>query len=346
MKVKGNASASKDTLEAEAKERVLAKPNNETIIRALNGLNYTLVVENFHYLTSSVQKELFQSWKRFMDEGISVVVIETTHRAIDIANANKDLVGRITHIDMEQWDDNDLKKIIEQGFKYLGKDIDFERKAKIATESCGLPIITQQICLEIFTRHGLEYVSEAKKSKIVSSAIDIPLCIHSVARDRYKFFEQNYKTLIEGPREKTRKYKTYEILLTCFTIDPVKFCLSRSEIDDRIRKIEIQDDERPPAASINSSLGAITIFQQKRKLELLDWRPQEAKLYILEPTFLFFVRWRRPRNDSTIQLDFFERLITRDLFKTLVDMELKMIRMPINVNMITQKGADKPDSGD
>jgi hypothetical protein len=42
-------------------------------------------------------------------------------------------------------------------------------------------------------------------------------------------------------------------------------------------------------------LGAIKGFLDRNKIGLLEWIPSEKILYILEPSFLFYLRWREGR---------------------------------------------------
>src|SRR5690606_8940721 len=91
-------------------------------------------------------------------------------------------------------------------------------------------------------------------------------------------------------------------------VDPILFNLSRSEIDRRLAKLLKGDETRPPAASVNSTLGALKKFQETRKFQLLEWMPAYSMLYIVEPAFLFYVRWRS-KKDGGDQLDLFEELL-------------------------------------
>jgi ABC-type thiamine transport system ATPase subunit len=70
------------------------------LIPLLKSLPLQLIVEDFHYLDEEVKTEIFQQWKAFVDEGVSVLVVSTTHHAIDIARANSDLTGRTRFIDL------------------------------------------------------------------------------------------------------------------------------------------------------------------------------------------------------------------------------------------------------
>jgi hypothetical protein len=299
----------KDSSETEARRRVLADPGPDLLIPLLKHTNYVLVIEDFHYLEEDQKQLLFQQWKRFVDNEISVLVLGTTHRAVDIANSNRDLVGRIAQIDVAHWEPKDLEKICDLGFNYLNTNCTTTLKNLVANEAVGLPIVVQQVCQQFFTNEDIQYVDEARKSHCVVTRDKIENSLHTSARLKYTQFESYYSTLIRGPREKARKYRTYELVLACFTLDPIKFSLGRAEIDQRMAKLGLDRSEYPPPASLNSTLGALKKFQEKRDFQLFEWRPNEEVLYIIEPAFLFYVRWRTKKETQPMQLDLFELLI-------------------------------------
>lgn len=306
---------SKEVNEATVKERILADPSPDLLVPVLKHTAYVLIIEDFHYLDDDQKIHLFQQWKRFIDNEISIVVLGTSHRAVDIASSNKDLLGRIGQIDIGQWSTDDLKKICAKGFAYLQTSVGPETIDLIVNESVGLPIITQQICLELITSRSVLTVREARKRKMKFDDKAAQTALYQVANHRYSQFATYYQTLIRGPREKTRIYKTYEYVLACFTVDPISFDLTRADIDRRLEKLCRQaSDTKPPAASVNSTLGALQKFQQTRDFQLLEWRPTESKLYIIEPSFLFYVRWRTKKEEEG-QLDFFELLLKGDLLE-------------------------------
>jgi hypothetical protein len=140
----GGASAS--WTEGEIRQRILASPSPHHLIPILQKLPVLLVVEDFHYLRESVQTTIFQQWKSFIDNEISVVVLGTTHHAVDIARSNQDLLGRILQIDVARWDEKDLTEIVSKGFSHLGIEQSADVTESIARESVGLPILTQQTC--------------------------------------------------------------------------------------------------------------------------------------------------------------------------------------------------------
>ena len=50
----------------------------------------------------------------------------------------------------------------------------------------------------------------------------------------------------------------------------LEFWLKRMEIDERMTKLGLPQGEYPPAASLNSTLGALKNFQERRGFELLE----------------------------------------------------------------------------
>jgi len=308
--------------EADVKKRVLAAPGSDLLIPILKYSNYRLIVEDFHYLADDEKIILFEQWKRFTDNEISVVVLGTTHRAVDIANSNKDLVGRITQINIGHWSDVDLMKVAVKGFEYLNIKIDDVCAKNIAHEAVGLPIIVQQTCLSLVTSDGSKFRCDVRGKNSLIDTGKIGVALNNVATKRYGQFEDSYTTLVKGPRERARKYKTYELVLGSFALDPIKFSLHKSELLARIAKIQIPDDERPPEPSVKSTLSALTQFQQNRGLELLEWRPKQQMLHMTEPAFLFYVRWRLPRAPGTSLAELFSKL---DFFKVFKDsLRIKM----------------------
>lgn len=85
------------------KEVVRSTLNAKHLIPLLKEMPIQLIVEDFHYLEDNSKREIFQQWKAFVDEGVSVLVVSTTHHAMDIARANPDLTGRTRFIDVGKW---------------------------------------------------------------------------------------------------------------------------------------------------------------------------------------------------------------------------------------------------
>ena len=81
-------------------------------------------------------------------------------------------------------------------------------------------------------------------------------------------------------------------------------------------------------------LNALTEFQKNRKIELLEWRPGERTLYILEPAFLFYLRGRQQRELSSAPTRENEFMIeVRELLS-----ELRVLTLQATKSVITSRG--------
>lgn len=290
--VSGEASATveRSRSDLQIKERILADPSPHHLLPVLQELPAVLVVEDFHYLEDEVKRYVFQQWKVFTDNGVSVIVVGTTHHAADLAEANRDLVGRITQIELSTWDASDLARIARQGFNSLRINVTRSVTEAVAEESAGLPIIVQDACLQMLADKGITEVRGSPR--VLLTRGDVYSALHEVATTNYAPFGATYRRLASGPRKKARRYNTYEIVLSLFAQGSPTFCLGRDEIDDRLQRTPLPDGERPPRASVNSMLGALAKFQESNGIELLEWSKNDRSLYILEPSFLFYLRWR------------------------------------------------------
>lgn len=284
---------SKEWGEGETRDRILADAMPSHLVPVLKQLPTLLVVEDFHYLNIGAQEVLFQQWKIFVDNEVSVVVVGTTHHAVDLAYANKDLVGRLTHIDVGTWQKEDLERIAYQGFDYMKVEVGPATVKAIAAESVGLPIVTQAVCLHLLLKQNITTPLEATDKLGIAKpeAFD---ALHQVAREKFGSFEGLYDRLSRGLR-KRRKYSTYELILSCFTISDSSFSFSKAEILDRLKRLPIKAETIPPPSLVLRTLSSLAKLQDRMGIELLEWSGRDQRLHILEPTFLFYLRWRKPR---------------------------------------------------
>lgn len=178
--------------EVQIREKILSQPSPDHLIPVLTHLSAVLVVEDFHYLDTKVKKNVFQQWKVFVDQEVSVIVVGTTHHAVDLAYANRDLVGRISQIDVSTWSQADLEQIAIQGFAALKLNVSRLITAAIARESASLPIVVQETCSQLLTSKGLTEI-EPGQTRVSLERSDVYTSLHSVAKTHYGQFEALYE---------------------------------------------------------------------------------------------------------------------------------------------------------
>ncbi|WP_298836714.1 hypothetical protein [Clostridium sp.] len=74
-----------------------------------------IVIENFHYLNNSVQKEFASSLREFLYHKIRVIIVGVWKETTKIASYVSDLSNRCEYIDIGDWLRPDLIKVVEKG---------------------------------------------------------------------------------------------------------------------------------------------------------------------------------------------------------------------------------------
>lgn len=254
-----------------------------------------LVLDDFHYAPEDIQLHIAQQLKDAIRKEFKAIVISLPHRADDATRKNADLTGRLSLINIEPWKKEELEEIAKKGFEKLNIKIEDKIVKNIATESLTSPQLMQYICLSICT------LLDTDNSKITQ----VP---ENILEKAYRFTTANFeysdvvKTLMSGPNTRGNKrkiYKTesgkeldiYGLIVEAVSIDPPSMGLDIDEMKYRIDKLIINDGKKPDKQQIRDSLNKLQpIIDEKENIyKVFEWK--DGMLYILDPLFLFYLRW-------------------------------------------------------
>jgi hypothetical protein len=274
-----------------------------------------LVIENLQYLKAEVQKALCQQLKSLLDrDDFTAILVSTTHHASGVTDLVPDLLMRTTHIALGNWMPTDLERIAEQGFRHLELRVSPGTLSLIAAESVGLPLVTQQVCSRI--AHRLRETHGPRPNAVVIDETHAFEAFASVAQNDFSSYTESFDRLTMDVDQ--RDYEVWSWMLGAFTAEPVQFCLPIGELTRRMRQ----------CASAPSAAEACTLDRvrevvrrsvpplAKQRPPILEWREESDTLYIVEPTFLYYLRWRNPRHASSTLArmceETYELLLSRD----------------------------------
>lgn len=254
-----------------------------------------LVLDDFHYAPEDIQLHIAQQLKDAIRKEFKAIVVSLPHRADDAIRKNADLTGRLSLINIDPWKKEELEEIAKKGFEKLDIKIEDKVVKNIATESLTSPQLMQYICLSICT------LLDTDSSQIVQ----VP---ENVLEKAYRFTTANFeysdvvKTLMSGPNTRGNKrkiYKTesgkeldiYGLIVEAVSIDPPLMGLDIEEMKYRIDKLIINEDKKPDKQQIRDSLNKLqSIIDEKENIyKVFEWK--DGMLYILDPLFLFYLRW-------------------------------------------------------
>jgi len=293
--IEGKAASSRTSGEAEH----YGGPDGTELLQHIDQKGYTLVVDDFHYITKAVQKSLAEQFKEAARLGVAIVVVSVSHRSDDAIRANPDLRGRVASIDIPYWKEDELRVIAQKGFPLLNIEPDPGLIDRFVSESVSSPQLMQAICLQ-FCR---DMCFDAKQEDSTSVCLDqeqVGLLLRnttSLANCKTAF-----DIIVTGPKPRGQERKTYKlangkegdvyyVLLKALADSEPVLTMPYAVLKDRVERL-VPDD--PPRG-----VGIIQALQQMDKAvverlgedRVLEWDEEKEFLNVPDPYFLYYLRW-------------------------------------------------------
>lgn len=254
-----------------------------------------LVIDDFHYASKEMQIKMAQQLKDAIRRELKVVVVSLPHRADDAIRQNADLSGRLSLINIEIWQTEDLKKIALIGFEQLGIEITDSVAEKLAVECLTSPQLMQYICLSICT-----LMEDEEKQKIDENLLE----------QAYRFTTVNFNyadvvnVMSKGPNprgQKRKHYKTvtgkeldlYGLIVESLAKNPPLMEIDFETFYSRVINLVETEDLKLDRQTVKNHLNNLQkILGDKEEIyRAIEWK--DGKVYILDPLFLFYLRWGR-----------------------------------------------------
>lgn len=269
--------------------------SKDKVIQYYKDNDKVLVIDDFHYASKEMQLKMAQQLKDAIRKELKVVVVSLPHRADDAIRQNADLSGRLSLINIETWKEKDLKEIALLGFKQLNINITDEVAGQLAIECLTSPQLMQYICLSICTL--LEDKNEdTVKAEMLESAY------------RFTTVNFNYADVVnvisKGPNPRGKKrnlFKTltgkeldlYGLIVESIAKNPPMMEMDFETLYDRIINLIPADAAKPDRQSVKNHMYNLQIILKDKEeiYKAVDWK--DGTVYILDPLFLFYLRWGR-----------------------------------------------------
>lgn len=267
--------------------------NKDLVIDYFKRNNLVLVLDDFHYASEELQFDIAYQLKDAIRKEFKAIVISLPHRADDAIRKNADLSGRLNLINIEPWKKEELKEIAVIGFNELGVEIENSIAEKIAIESLTSPQLMQSICLNLSLLSKIDTTNNLDTSLIETS---------------YRFTTVNlpYKEVVNklqgGPStrgQKRKKYKisngkeldVYGVVLEAIALDPPLISITIDELKYRVDELIGGSNDRLDKNKLKTTLQAIQdiMINSATIYQVFEWK--DDQIYILEPLFLFYIRW-------------------------------------------------------
>ena len=267
--------------------------NNVLSLDALKELkrrDAVVVIEDFHFIPSKVQRAIVRALKTAVFDGLRVVILAVPHRAYDAAEVEDEVEGRIEYIDLPSWSLDDLLEITEKGFPALGLDIPRGIQRRICEDGFGNPLLVQEICYELSVMR-IEQGPDAADLE----ASDLIRVYNEVARRKgVNRFEQLSHVPLPPQFPPLQLPDGSNLDLNAAMLGAVarlgpKTTITFAELTASLEQLAGNADV--PQDQVEAVLSAMTRAVAKGNSAPFEWDQNRATLTITDPFLMFFLRW-------------------------------------------------------
>lgn len=274
------------------------RPKASVVLKALDTLKPTLVIDDFHYIDTGIQLQIVRALKNLVFEGMAVIVAAVPHRAYDAIRVESEMTGRVQPVKVAGWSSDELFEIAANGFKALGlKDTD-GISHKLAEESFSSPHLMQEFCLALCKQN------DVRKTVAIPRRLDEPdwdvfFSSRASASSRTAFDQ-----LVRGPRQRSdRKPRSlkdgqqvdiYGAVLAAVAASGPRTELTYEELRSALKDVMLSEaPQRHETVRVLDEMAKIA--REKIQGEpVVDYDAELSTLFISDPFFAYFLRWGQP----------------------------------------------------
>jgi hypothetical protein len=260
----------RSTLERVTRELEIDLEDPNDVARVLGEMEFTrfVVVEDFHYLDEEVQRSLAFDLKVFHENSPLVFIIVgvwlETNRLILF---NGDLTGRVSTINVDRWEPEDLDRVIAEGEPLL--NIQFSQTVRDRMiEGCeGNVGLLQELCYRMCEQEGIwetledhreiddeEYVSEqltelaeAQAARYLNALADFPKGFGTTELEMYRWIA--WVVISSSPAELRYGLRANEVYQRIADQHPGRERIYRNNVIqalDRVEGVQHRHQINPP----------------------------------------------------------------------------------------------------
>ncbi len=292
---KAKVGTSLDKKKSTTHKKSLKLSPKSAAIKQLQTHKPAIIIDDFHYLSRTLQGSIIRALKPLIFEGEPIILIAIPHRRYDAVKVEREITGRLETIQVPSWDTNELLEIPNSGFPLLKIVIPKNLMEKLANESYGSPHLMQEFCRELAFMNS---VKETAVNTISINEIPDELFKKVAAGTGRVIFDK----LSKGPRPRSDR-----ILRTLFNGDKVDiykailFALSRikpglqtieyEQLRSAIKEILVE--KVPQLQEISRVLDKMSSIAAKDESStpVIEWDKEDRYLHITDPFFAFFLKW-------------------------------------------------------
>jgi len=257
-----------------------------------------IILENFHYLDDSRQKQFAFDLRIFQELGIRFVILGVWQEKNRLAQFNGDLLDRVIEVPVEPWKAYDFVRVAQEGARFLNIDFaDYILKMAIDA-SFGSIGVFQELLRELCMNAG---IAEAQPMVV---RIENQHYIEKAIRKKTDDYASRHQRILEtiaagnsfgsnsqgGPSPLFLTYYLVKIILAG-GYDSLCNGMHHSSVHKKIRLIHHRPDD-VRASDISVLLHNLAVMQGSKGIvpPIFDYDRTMKHLQVVDSTFYFFLK--------------------------------------------------------
>jgi hypothetical protein len=269
------------------------------IIRDFSDTGLIIFIDDFHYISASVQNEIATLIKEAVRHGVIFVCAAVPYHADDVILANPDLRGRMVKLAFDYWNPSTLKRIAMKGFEALNVGVPEATIEAFAMEAAGSPQLMQALCLNLCFEFNIEQRMVDKEPLVCELSGIRKICRQTALMSDYTAVIESMK---DGPKTRgsaRRSYnlreggqlEVYPLILRAIALNPPELTIRYANLQSRIAGLT-RSGEAPSGSSVTGACEHITdIANATANASIVEWDGDSDVLDIRDPYLLFALRW-------------------------------------------------------
>lgn len=262
------------------------------IISALNGIKFNkfIVLEDFHYLPTDTQKDFSVSLKAFHEESkYCFIVVGVWLEENRLTVYNGDLTGRVTSINADKWEDDELKMVITKGEKLLKIKFNSDFVSELLKQCHGSVYILQESChqcckdwnIHETQNEPIEIGDQTRVESIVSDVV-------AQQTGRFNSFITQFSEGFQSTTLEMHKWLLFPVLTA--NISELRAGLRYSNIREKLEANHPSKTDLNPG-NLTQALQSTAALQVKKEIKpiILDYDQTNLRLRVVDSGFLIWL---------------------------------------------------------
>jgi hypothetical protein len=248
-----------------------------------------IVLEDFHYLPESTQRDFAVALKAFHESSaFNFVIIGVWLDENRLTQHNGDLVGRVVSINVDEWDEEHLTKVMVEGGRLLGIQFAPEFASAVVTSAVESVWIVQETCrLACVAADVLE-----TRTELLVITGDAPALVKQVVDSssaRFTGFLSRFAHGFEETQLEIFKWLLFVVINA--DADLLESGIPYSHVCQEINDSHPQGPlEIPNIDAALASTAELQVGHLGVKPVILDYDPTARRLAVVDRSFLIWLR--------------------------------------------------------